>query len=436
MKALDDARTAYNAACEKRDLALEALDEIADDATQEDRDQTLAAFDDAQAEVERCKANVDRLDQIAQARAATPPIEADPAEKREQVKVGKEAATYRPDTGVSFFRDLAFADRDPSAAERLHRHNEETRDISTTATAGGGFVPPIYLGDLWADAPRQGRPFANQIRTLPLPASGMTISIPKVTTAPATAAQTADNQNLQETDLVEATISIEVNTIGGVQDVSMQLLERSDPSIDAIVFQSLRDSYDTQLDTYCLSGTGSNGQHMGVRAVTSINTVAYTDATPTAAELVPKIYDAIQKIQTNRKMPADLIVMHPRRAAWLASNLSSTFPLFQLGSLDQAAGTQAAGFVGNFAGLAVVIDSNIATNYSVGGNTDEDEIYVMRAADMILWESDTRAEVFRDVLSLAGTVRLRLYGYSAFGSERYPTGITKLAGSGLAAPTF
>jgi hypothetical protein len=55
---------------------------------------------------------------------------------------------------------------------------------------------------------------------------------------------------------------------------------------------------------------------------------------------------------------------------------------------------------------------------------------------MILWETFPRVEVFRDVLSDAGSVRLRLYAYSAFMGGRQPKSICLLKGSGLASPTF
>jgi len=434
-QAVEEARTQLRA-------AVDAIDALPDTATEEQSAETQAAFEEAEAELERTRQNLARAERIERARADSQPLEPAPAPE-ERVQVGREEPTYRPDTqNVSFFRDLVFAGQgDFRAQERLRRHDQEVlaagvsperRDISTTATAGGGFVPPLYLGELYADVPRAGRPFANALGSRPLPPQGMTISIPRITTGPATAIQTADNQNMQETDLVEATLSVAVRTIGGIQDVSLQLLERSDPSIDAIIFQGLRDSYDTVLDTQLLAGTNGSGQHLGIRAVGSVNTVTFTDATPTAANHVPRIYDAIQQIASGRFRAADMILMHPRRAAFLASNLSSTFPLLQLGTLNQAAGTQDGGMAQTFAGLRVVLDPNIGTTYS----TDQDEIYVVHSPDLILWEGEQRAEVFRDVLSLEGTVRLRLYGYSAFASGRQPESICVISGTGLAAPTF
>jgi hypothetical protein len=126
--------------------------------------------------------------------------------------------------------------------------------------------------------------------------------------------------------------------------------------------------------------------------------------------------------------------MHPRRAAWLGKELSSSFPLFQQGTLVQAVGTQNQGFVSSFGGLRVVLDAGITT--TSGSGTNEDVIYILRVADMVLFESPLQEIVFDAPLSGTLTVRLQIYGYSAFVSGRYPTSITILSGTGLATPSW
>jgi len=172
----------------------------------------------------------------------------------------------------------------------------------------------------------------------------------------------------------------------------------------------------------------------GIFSVTGINAVTYTAATPAASGLLPKLYDAIQQIATNRKRQADTIVMHPRRAAWMASNLSSTVPLFQLGNLMQAAGEQAGGFTVTLGGLNVVLDPNLPTNGGAG--TNEDAIAVVRASDIYFWEGPLQPRVYPDVLSATLQCRLQVYAYSALGSERFPKAISKISGTGCSAPVF
>jgi hypothetical protein len=146
------------------------------------------------------------------------------------------------------------------------------------------------------------------------------------------------------------------------------------------------------------------------------------------------VYDSIQKVATNRFRNPDVIVMHPRRGAWLASQLSSTFPLFQQGNLVQAIGQQLGGFSTSFGGLKVILDSNVGTTY--GAAINEDEIYVLFSGDLLLYEGPVRRATYEDVGSGTLTVRLQLFAYSFFVPNRQVKSLTILSGSGLSSPTL
>lgn len=439
---------------EKRENLKASLSESRDKAKAEDRDLTedesrsldegLNDLDGLDKEHEKLAAEIAteekrdiRLAPRAEQVDAAPATEARHSNARGS---SKPEMIYRPnnENDTFFFQDVArAAGGDWSAAERLSKHDAELRAANTTAsTAGGGFIPPIFMGDDYAEYAREARPFADVVPNRPLQAKGMTITVPRITTGTSVDDQGAtENTAVSTTAIVDSPLTVGVRTIGGYNDVSQQLLERSEPGIDEIIFGDLRAAYDGKLDTFCISGTGTN-QHLGIRAVTSINTVQYTDSTPTAAEFAPKLYDAIQKIASNRFRQASHIIMHPRRAAWLASNLSSTFPLFQQGQYLQAAGSQDGGFVLNVAGLPVVQDANIGTTYSDGGNTNEDEVYVVYANDLRLYEGPVEVRVDPYTVGLNLTTRIVMYAYSAFVSARFAKSITKIYGSGLATPSF
>lgn len=440
-KQVEEARQLLADAIEHLEDQDAKIQSLADDSPDEDREFQRALFAKFTEDVEQRRETVERLIAISRARETIPPAEDDEGNgedrgRREPLRI-KEPHSYRADNNdkVSFFGDLVAARKgDVVAAERLSKHSRETRDVSTGDPGAGVFVPPLYLAEMWAELPREGRPFADAVPKMPLPDTGMTITVPRVTTATTTAIQAAEANAASETDIDGTLLSVGVRTIAGQNDVSLQALERTMPGMDFLIFQDLRADYDEQLDTQCLQGSGASGQHLGIDTVTNINTVTYTDASPTAAEFVPKIYDAIQQIAAGRFRRADAIVIHPRRAAWLASNLSSTFPLFQLGVLNQAAGSQQAGFVDNFAGLRVIIDANISTE--IGASTDEDQVFVVRLADLFLLEGPLRVRVFDDVLSGTLQVRLQVVAYSAFISGRQPEAIARIRGTGLKAPTF
>lgn len=437
---------AYIAEMEDWDGKAQSLPE---DAKPEEVQFIKDCFEAANRGAKRMVEAIERLELISESRKQIEvPAEDEAGESKEERRPAghtrvTEERTYTVRSarnGVSFFGDIYQATRgEGDARRRLDKHAsemavEQRAGLTTTANAGGGFVPPVYLGEMWAEFPRESRPFADALPSSPLMSNGMSITMPRITTGAATKVMVTENTTTTAgADMVEATITVPVRTLAGSQEVSQQLLDRSDPSIDGIIFNDLRASYDALLDTQLLSGIGSAGEHLGIRAVSSPNTVTFT--TPvTAAAAVPKLYDGIQKIASNRYAPADLVIMHPRRAAWLASNLSSTFPLFQLGNLNQASGTQNLGFVGNIAGLRVVSDANIGVLY--GAATNEDEVYIIRSSDMHLWEGPLAVRVLPDVGSSTLTVRLQLYGYSAFASARQPKSISIVSGAGLVTPVF
>lgn len=424
MDKIHDAREALNGAIAEFEAATEAVA----DATPETLGDAEKRCATAQADVERRQRVIKNLEEIAEARAASPALI--PAEAK--IEVVREESTYRPDGANSFFRDIALAGRDADAMQRLHRHKAETEKRNVTSSSNG-FIPPVYLSQYLVDVPRAGRPWADQLPKAALPDVGTSFTLPKLSTGTTVAAQT-DGGSVSETDVTTSTVTTYVRTIAGQQDVSQQLLDRSDPSFDRIIFADLIRAYDTELDRQLLVGASGSNEHVGIANVSSINTVTYTSSTPTASELIPKIYDAIQKVASNRYLYPTHIIMHPRRAAALAAGSSSSVPLFQQGGLFRAFGEQNTGVVGTIAGLPVVVDANIPT--TSGAGTNQDAIYVVHAPDMVLMEGELRTRVLDAPLSGTLEVRLQVFGYSAFASERYAKAIASITGTGLVTPSF
>lgn len=425
MDKIHDAREARDNALAEYETATEAVG----NATPETVAEAEARCDAAKAEYERRCGVVKNLEEIAEARAKSPALI--PAEER-NITVIREEATYRPDGSNSFFRDLALASRDADAMQRLHRHKAET-ETRNVSSASNGFIPPVYLADLAVSVARAGRPFADALPKATLPDVGTSFTLPKLSTGTTVAAQT-DAGNVSETDVTTNVVTTYVRTIAGQQDVSQQLLDRSDPSFDQVIFADLVRAYDTELDRQLLAGASGSNEHVGLANVSGINTTTYTSSTPTASEVIPKIYDAIQKVASNRYQYPTHIVMHPRRAAALAAGSSSSVPLFQQGGLFRAFGEQDSGVVGTIAGLPVIVDANIPTN--LGAGTNQDVIYVIHAPDMFLMEGELRTRVLDAPLSQTLEVRLQVFGYSAFASERYAKAIASITGTGLATPSF
>jgi HK97 family phage major capsid protein len=436
----------------KRDAILEAAEaedrttlndtEAADFAT---LDTDIRAIDDRMPELE-----ADLLRDVAADQARTrlaPVLSGTPS-----IRVGAEPMTYRKGGEYGYFRDLAAsrseagADDQAQARERLQRHRQEvdtlresagmeTRaNMTRTDGAGGEFVPPLWLMEQYLPLARAGRVTADLCRKMPLPAGTDSINIPKVSTG-AAAAEQADGNSVQKTDITTGSVSAAVTTFAGQQVFAMQLLDQSPVSMDEVVFGDIIADLASKVDVYVL-----NKASIGILNVASINSVTYTDASPTVGELYPKVADSIQRIHTSRFLPPQAIVMHPSRWAWHLASLDSTGrPLVvpnANGPQNAFAGmgdVRSEGSVGSLQGLPVYVDPNVPT--TLGGGT-EDAIIVARFDDLYLWEGDVRTRVLFETDADTLSVRLQVWEYAAFLGGRYPKAIAKITGTGLAAATF
>ena len=439
----------------KRADTADAMTAICDQAAIDERDLTDIEDENLKA----LREDADRLDQrctelrdielknaaAAQLRAeiTTTPEE---AEKATLVRVGEEPLTYGEKAGTSFFRDLYASQihHDPSAQGRIARHSSEMevehRAAGTTSNFAG-LVVPQYLVELAAELARAGRPFANLCTAMPLSSSGMTLNISRVTTGSSAAVQ-QENAAVSDTTIDDTLLTVTISVVAGQQNISRQALERGE-GIDALIMADLQGAIATALDLGCISGDGTSGALLGIQNVSGTNAITYTDGSPTVAEFYPKLMDAIQQINSNRYAGPDLIVMHPRRAAWLAAAVdgqSRPLVLPQTNVPQNAMGTgPVAGYGLNglqLAGIPGVADANISIVGGAGSN--EDSVFVVRRADMLLFESPGAPSMVRMDQTDGGnlTVKLVAYQYAASVFGRYPAAISKISGTGLVAPSF
>jgi HK97 family phage major capsid protein len=391
--------------------------------------------------IEEAREAAETLKAVKESRQELNVEDEDLGEKEAIVEV-QEPDMYRKGGDHSFIAD-AWRSRqgDFKAQERIGQHQDhESRDVGTGAFTG--LVVPQYLVDEFAPIARAGSPLYNAVPKKPLPDFGMKVEVSRITTGSAAAEQASQNSAVQETNMDDTLLTVNVDTVAGQQDVSRQALERGGQpgfSLENIIFQDLVSAYYTKLDNLMINGSGSSGQPLGISQVSGINTTTYTDASPTVAELYPKLADAIQEINSNRFAPATAIFMHPRRWGFLTAGVDTTNRPLVLpagNNPDNAAGIgDAAAYgqvVGSVMGLPVITDANIRTDLG----TNEDAIYIVKADDMILFEDGLFQLKFEETNAGSLTTKMVVYGYSAFASGRYPAGISAITGTGLIAPTF
>lgn len=378
-------------------------------------------------------------------------------EHRPSVQVTSEERTYGLAAEQvhrrSFISDVINAQcrGDFDAAQRLSQHMKEerieraahlkgleSRDVGTGAFAG--LTVPQYLTDMAGLPKRPMRPFADLCCTpLSLPAEGMVVSISRGITGTATAVQASENAGVQETDYDDTQLDVPVRTISGKQDVSLQAQQRS-RGADQVIIRDLRNAYHSTLDNQILNGAGTSGTHLGVLSTSGIVAVTYTDASPTAAEAYPKIFDLISQIQSGVFGGATHLVMAPRRWNWFASQVGTSFPFLQpmqtqaVNVGGEVQSNSYGGVVGILAGLPVVLDGNIPTN--LGAGTNQDPIVGVSADEAFLWEDPDAPLLISAENPSNLQVTLVVYGFSAFTAGRFPGAHGAINGTGLITPTF
>ena len=415
---------------------------------------------DAQAIVDKAEAeardlSVEEDGKIAESLKAAADLDASIKHHEELEARSAQAAQVRKDTGVavvkseprtytnrsehSFLADAYRAQfsNDYAAQERLSRHNREEqierRDVTSSNFAG--LIVPQFLTDLAAPFARAGRVSADLARKHQLPDSGLTLSISKVTTGTAVAAQ-SEGAAVQETDMDDTKLDISVNTYAGMQDVSRQAIERG-TNIDSLVMADLVSAYHTTLNTAVVAELLASAG----------NAVTYTDASPTVAELYPKILDSVQKVQTSFFAGPNVIIMHPRRLAFiLAAVDGQSRPLAvptpsSSGQPAYAYGSGGGPLYGNsgysIVGLPVYTDATISIVQ--GASTNQDTIYIGSSQELHLWEQGSGEPMmlrFEQPKSSELEVTMIVYGYAAFTANRYPSAWSQINGTGLVTPTF
>lgn len=364
-------------------------------------------------------------------------------------RVGQEERTYRQDhdpKGKGFIIDVGRAWLgDPMAQARLARHVQEEQvergvDYAERAVGTGAFAGltvPQYLTDLVAPNAKANRPFADAMNHHDLPESGMTVNLSLVTTGSSAALQASENTAVSETNMDDTLLSIPVQTNAGQQTVSRQGIERG-TGVDDTVVDDLFRSYATTLDSTLINQAAT-----GLSAVAG-TTAAYTDATPTVAELYPKFLQALSLVEgalLDQDPGDNIAIMHSRRWYWIQNAVGTSWPFAQqpgilpqmgIANLAERYGGGVRGVLPN--GTPVIVDNNVPTNK--GGGT-EDEIYIASQRECHLWEDPSAPMMIRaeqPALASLGVLFV-VYGYFAYTHARYAQA-QKISGTGLIAPTF
>lgn len=419
------------------DTLLNSPDATASDL---DRVETIhGELADLDARIAKVQAVEARSAEIAEARAAAP------AQAFGGAAVKREARTYEEHGSASFVRDMvaAMLRNDRNSWERLYRHQQEgaiesRTTPSTTDGQGGEFVPPAWLVNQYAEYARAARVTADLLSRQALPAGTDSVNIPKITLGTQTGAQSSQNGSTTKRDMTTSTVTGTVRTISGYEDVSIQLVEQSPLAggLDRMIFGDLLADYDLQVNTQVINGVAASGELTGILNVSGIQSVTYTDASPTGIELMPSFGKLISSIVKNRFRAPEAFVVHPSTWYWLQGAVDgNSRPLvvptaagpFNANGVVNAPGASD-GLAGTILGVPVYVDATVPTNLGTG--TNEAAILAGRFSDSYLFEGGIKTRVLPDVLSANLTVRFQAYGYAAL-AHRFAAGLGAITGTGL-----
>ena len=361
-------------------------------------------------------------------------------QRREDEARRREALTYRQGGEYDWLTHLTKVtlnqDMDKRAEFTLAVHAGEVatrpeyakhrRSVSTASGSASNAVPPAWLEADFIPAARPGRATADTVVNAVLPGGTNNLNIPKLSTG-STAATGAENTEPSDNsaDYVDAVVSCKVQTASGELWGSQALLDQAGDNFTEVIYRDLRDAVDTAVDKQVLNGSGPGTNELqGVIGAAGVNQVYCSENSAQAFQDAGAA--ARGAIWTNRDKDAEVVVMHPSRFVWYQATADQQGrPLFLprspgIGSNPVVANVARSAVVGEWLGLPIVLDPSVPTT---GSNASGDYVIMMRASDLILWESGPLARVLTQTQANTLTIGWQLRQYVAFGIK-FPTSVS------------
>lgn len=274
----------------------------------------------------------------------------------------------------------------------------------STATNTGLTLPGHMAQFITSDF--AGRPAIDAISREALPASGLSFTIPRLGTKP-TVAETAEEGAPSETGMTSDYITVDVKKYAGKNEVSWELLDRSNPAFFAELVRQMNFAYAKATDSAVLaalvaSGTASTGvaaTAAGLQSFIATESAAAFKATGEyASNLIasPDVWGSIMGFADSTGRPL-----------YFANNPSN--------NPGQVSGNTV---VGNVLDKALYVDPFV----SAAGFVDDSAFLVVPNA--VTWYESPTTQLQVQVLG-SGQVQVALYGYGAIAVKK-ATGVRRL----------
>jgi HK97 family phage prohead protease len=294
--------------------------------------------------------------------------------------------------------------------------NEDSKLYVTAAddsfTTNPAFSPTQYLQEFVTNT-RFGTPAIDACSQGVLPTSGMTINVPSLVTAagggngvaPEVTVE-AEAGAVQNTGMETAYLTGTVAKYSGMNTLSVELLERSDPNFFAELSTQLENAYLKRLDQTVLAALIQAGQQGATQAATSAGIIGF------ASDAAAKVYQATGYFAQN-------YVANPSQWQLLMGSTDSTGrPIYSASQPMNAAGlTQPGSIRGNVLGLDLYVDKNFTATTTI-----DDSAIILAPEAFTVYRS---AQNFMSVNVVSNLqVQIAIYGYMAT-IAKMPNGVVR-----------
>jgi HK97 family phage prohead protease len=246
------------------------------------------------------------------------------------------------------------------------------------------------------------RPSVDAVSRGALPTSGMSFTIPKLTTAPTIDSNSTEGEALGGTEMASGYITVDVKKAAGLQTISWELLDRSSPIFYDELIRELNRAYAKATDEAMFTQfvtTGTAGTAVATADADGLQSFIATEAAAA--------YAATGGFATN------LVSNSSWWSVLLGAQDSTKRPIYAAANPVNNAG---------IASPSAVVGSVLGTNYYVdpfiGSGTGDDSMFLINPLSITFYEAP-KTTLRVEALS-NGRLQVAVYGYYAIA--------TKLAG--------
>ena len=274
------------------------------------------------------------------------------------------------------------------------------------------FSPTQYLAEFPTNT-RFGTPAIDACSRGVLPTNGMTINVPSLVTSAGggtgvapTVTVEAEAGAVSNTGMETAYLTGTVSKYAGMNTISVELLERSDPNFYAELTNQLQNAYLKTLDTTVLAALISAGQYSSGCDADSSGIIEF------ASDSARKVYEATGYFANN------YIANGSQWQLLMGATDTTGRPIYSASQPMNAGGGVTPGSIrGNVLGLDLYVDKNFTATTTI-----DDSAVILAPEAFTVYQSPTAYMSVNVVSNLQ--VQVAIYGYMAT-IAKMPKGIVK-----------